>query len=88
MGHTILMNRNNLEEKIDMNKLVIKQLETLEAYLLEQEEELPKWFKKLRSGYEKGKVTESQIEARCWGILPAELYYSIPKSVLEDLSNE
>lgn len=71
-----------------MNELTIKQLETLEAYLLEQEEELPRWFKNLRTRYRKGTVPESVVDAKCWGILPAELYYSIPRTGLADLSQE
>lgn len=71
-----------------MNELTIKQLETLESYLLEQEGELPRWFRNLRARYRNGTVTESVVDAKCWGILPAELYYSIPRNGLVDLSEE
>ena len=49
-----------------MNELTNRQLETLEAYLLEQqEEELPKWFKNLRARYRNGTVSESVVDAKC-----------------------
>lgn len=71
-----------------MNELTNRQLETLGDYLLEQEGELPRWFKNLRARYRNGKVSESVVDAKCWGILPAELYYSISRNGLVDLSQE
>ena len=44
-----------------MNELTIRQLETLEAYLLEQEDELPKWFRNIRARYRNGTVSESVV---------------------------
>lgn len=43
-----------------MNELTNRQLETLEDYLLEQEEELPRWFKNLRTKYRNGLVDLSE----------------------------